>query len=58
MIDDSEGPVTTTFPVPEIDPNVAVAVTVPAFKAVSNPALLSEATLESEIFQITWVVRD
>ena len=58
VIDDSEGPVTTTFPVPEIDPSVAVMFTDPAFKAVRNPVPLSEATVESEMFQITWAVRD
>ena len=58
VIDDSEGAVTMTFPVPEIAPNVAVMFTDPAFKAVRKPVLLSEATLESEMFQMTWVVRD
>ncbi len=58
VIDDSEGAVTTTFPVPEIDPNVAVTVTDPALKAVRKPAPLTEATVWSDVLQITWAVRD
>ena len=56
--DDNEGVVTATFPVPETDPNVAMTVTDPAFKAVRKPVPLMEATVGSEMLQITWPVSD
>ncbi len=53
VIDDSEDAVTATFPVPETEPDVAVTVTDPAFKAVRKPVPLTEATVGSEVLQIT-----
>jgi len=58
VIDDSAGAFTVTCPDPEIDPNIAVTVTDPAFKAVRKPALLRETTVASEVLQITWAVKD
>jgi hypothetical protein len=58
VIDDSEGAVTTTFPVPVIAPSVAVTLTEPALKAVRTPEPVTEATVGSEIPQMTWLVRD
>jgi hypothetical protein len=58
VIDDSEGAVTTTLPIPETDPSAAVTVTEPAFKAVRTPVPATAATVWSEMPQITWVVKD
>jgi len=58
VIDDSEAAVTATFPVPVTAPSVAVTLTEPAFRAVRRPTPVTEATVWSEVPQITWVVRD
>jgi len=47
-IAESAAPLTVTTRVPEIDPDVAVAITEPDLKLVRRPAVLRLATVESE----------
>jgi hypothetical protein len=56
-IEDRVAGVTVRVALPEILPDVAVVVAVPAATAVAKPLLLTVATDGSDEFQVTWRVR-
>ena len=49
--------VTETLIEPDVDLSVAVTVIEPGFIPVNSPVALIDATVESDVLQLTWAVR-